>query len=306
MALGMRVSAMVWRFGALTAAAMFLIAAQAAPDVPAAAPMPKLHYAPNDNFDRDGRYTPAGIGFNLADLADPKRLAALPDGARALVWVGMCEGITPEFLDRVTPFLGNSRVFGFFLMDDPDPRPKLFAGKLSAPCEEAKLREESDWLHARMPAARTLVVLMNLGDAKHPSYGGSYRPEHSHIDLFALSAYPCRAEWDGCDYTLIDRYVAAAQASGIPRSGLVPQYQAFGGGMWKDDAGARYILPTPEQESAIIRRWQALVPNPILDMTYSWGSQRGDSALELENVSRLRRFFSEFMASGAGDEHGEP
>ena len=51
-----------------------------------------MHVVPNGNFDACGAYTPAAAGFDLADVA------------------------------AVTPFLHAPRVFGFCLMDDPDPR----------------------------------------------------------------------------------------------------------------------------------------------------------------------------------------
>lgn len=241
------------------------------------APPELFHYGPNHNFDATGKYNPASAGFNVADLHDPQRLDALPGGTKALVWVGMCDGVTPQFLERVSPFIGDQRVFGFFLMDDPDPRPRLGG---TVPCAADKLREESDWLHAHMPGTQTFILLMNLGTARQPFYGEAYRPETTHIDLFSVSAYPCRSEWNGCDFNQMERYVAAAEAGGIPRSRIVPNYQTFGGGQWKDDEDGRYLMPTAAQEKEIIRRWDALVPHPVFDMVYSWGSQRDDDALE--------------------------
>ena len=253
------------------------------------APAELLHYGPNNNFDATGRYVPASAGFNLADLAQPHRLNALPDGVKALVWVGMCAGVTPQFLARVRPFIGDRRVFGFFLMDDPDPRPQ--AGELGpVPCEADKLRAESDWLHANMPGTRTFIILMNLGTARQPFYGEAYRPESTHIDLFSMCPYPCRSEWNGCDFNQVESYVTAAEAGGIPRSQMVPNYQTFGGGQWKDDEGGRYLMPTLAQEEEIIHRWDALVPHPVFDMVYSWGSQRGDYALEDDTA--LQRLFA--------------
>ena len=49
-------------------------------------------------------------------------------------------------------------------------------------------------------------------------------------------------------------------------------------------------MPTPTEEEEIVRQWQVLVPNPVFDMAYSWGSQRDDYALEGDAV--LRRFFA--------------
>jgi hypothetical protein len=140
---------------------------------------------------------------------------------------------------------------------------------------------EADWLHAHAPGAKTFIVLLNLGSSKAPSYAGSYTPANSHVDLFGLAPYPCRTELKQCDFAMIDRYVAAARAAGIPRDRIVPLYQAFGG-VWSDDGGGEYALPTVGQERQILARWGALVPAPVFDYAYSWGSQRGDAALQAD------------------------
>jgi hypothetical protein len=95
---------------------------------------------------------------------------------------------------------------------------------------------------------------------------------------------------NGCEYEMIDRYVTAVESWGVPRSRMVPIYQAFGGGEWRDDVGGQYVLPTPDQERQILARWRALVEAPILDMAYSWGSQKTDVALE--TATNLKRVFS--------------
>lgn len=147
-----------------------------------------------------------------------------------------------------------------------------------------------------MPGTRTFIVLLNLGTARQPFYGGTYRPEATHIDLFGTCPYPCRSEWNGCDFNEVERFVVAAEAAGIPSSHMVPIYQAFGGGQWRDDEHGRYVMPTPAQEEEIVREWQRLVPDPVFDMAYSWGSQRGDHALE--NDPPLQRFFATHNLSG--------
>jgi hypothetical protein len=239
-----------------------------------------LHYAANGNFDRDGRYLPSKLGFNLADVSSVSQLDSLGPDVKALVWVGQCKGADDTFLTTVQPYIGNTKVFGFYLMDDPDPRGIRKSGRLSAPCTPENLKAESDWIHRHMPGARTFIVLMNLSSSKTPSFRNSYNPANSHIDLFGLTAYPCRTERHGCDYGMIDRYIAAAASSGIPRSRMVPIYQSFGGGDWIDDYGGSYRLPTPEQTRQILGRWQRYVDHPVFDVVYSWASQHADIALE--------------------------
>ena len=122
--------------------------------------------------------------------------------------------------------------------------------------------------------------LMNLSSQRNPSFKDSYDPANSHVDLFGTDPYPCRTELQGCDYDMIDRYIAAATSAGIPLSRIVPVYQSFGGGKWSDGDGGRYLLPTPEQAREILARWQKRIGTPEFDVAYSWGSQRGDQALE--------------------------
>lgn len=252
-------------------------------------PAEPLHYAPNGNFGADGRYIPVKAGFNLADVGSASQLETLPAEVKGLVWIGQCNGDDEAFRKAVQPFVGNPKVFGFYLMDDPDPRGML-SGKLSAPCTPEKLRAESDWIHQQVPGTKTFITLMNLSTSQKPSYKDSYNLANSHVDLFGIDPYPCRSELHGCDYDMIDRYVAAAKSWGIPASHIVPVYQAFGGGNWEDGDGGRYLLPTAEQERAILDRWRAYVGAPEFDTAYSWGSQHDDTALE--TASELRDVFS--------------
>jgi hypothetical protein len=243
----------------------------------------RLHFAPNDNFDSNGVYLPAKIGFNVADVSSIRVLDSLPAGVKGLAWVGRCNGVDAPFLETVRPYVGNPKLWGFYLMDGPDP-----TGRYSPRCAADNLKAESDWIHANAPDARTFIVLMNMGSSKTPSFAGSYNPASSHVDLFGFSPYPCRTELNGCDFDMIDRYVAAAESSDIPRLRMVPVYQAFGGGDGPDDGGGQYVLPAVGQEQQILARWGALVPRAEFDYAYSWGSQRGvvalDSSFDLQTL----------------------
>lgn len=243
----------------------------------------RLHLAANGNFDANGDYLPGRVGFNLADVSSVRELGSLPSGVKGLAWVGRCGGVDADFLEAVRPYVGNAKLFGFYLMDDPDP-----TGRYLPLCPADNLKAESDWIHANIPRAKTFIVLMNMGSSKTPSFAGAYTPANSHVDLFGFSPYPCRTELNGCDYDMIDRYVAAAEASGVPKSSIVPVYQAFGGGGWVDDGGGRYVLPTVAEEQEILARWGALVP-AVFDYAYSWGSQRADIALQ--DSSNLQAVF---------------
>ncbi len=257
---------------------------------PAASFGKTLHYAPNRNFSLDGVFLPAGAGFNLADVSKPDEFRQLRQGNRALVWVGQCQGVDQAFLRIVSPYVGSSTLFGFYLMDDPDPRTLAEVENPSHACAVSNLRAEADWIHDHVPGARAVIVLMNMGTVAQPSFKGTYEPASSHVDLFGLSAYPCRTDVAGCDYDTIDRYVAAAIEAGVPRDHIVPTYQAFGEGDWVTDSGGRYSMPDTDQEIAILSRWRQLVPDPEMDMAYSWGAQKGDRALE--NSAVLQAVFA--------------
>ena len=234
-----------------------------------------LHLAANGNFDVNGAYAPGRIGFNLADVSDVATLDALPADVKGLAWIGRCSGVDAGFLKVARPYLGHENLFGFNLMDDPDP-----TGRYAPACSAEKLKAEADWIHANMPQAKTFIVLMNLGSSRAPSFAGTYNPANSHIDLFGISPYPCRTELRRCDLDMIGRFVAAALAADIPKNAIVPVFQSFGGGRWVDDGGGRYRLPTAAEEREIMARWDMLVPDPAFDYAYSWGTQRDDNALQ--------------------------
>jgi hypothetical protein len=234
-----------------------------------------LHYGANSNFAADGSYLPGSIGLNLADVSSVSQLDSLPQGVKGLVWIGQCNGVDRPFMDAVQPYVGHSKLFGFYLMDEPDP-----TGKYQPLCVADNLKAEADFIHASVPGAKTFVLLMNMSSSKTPSFIDTYNFSNSHIDLFGIAPYPCRTELNGCDYEMVDHYVAAAEVSGIPRSSMVPVYQTFGGGNWVDDGGGQFSLPTLSQEQEILARWNTLLATPVFDFAYSWGSQNGDVALE--------------------------
>ena len=140
-----------------------------------------------------------------------------------------------------------------------------------------------------MPDAKTFITMMNMGSSADPDFTGTYNPSNTHIDLFGLDPYPVRSEFPTIDYDLIDRTVAAALESGIPLAKIVPVYQTFGGGGWTTDTGGKYVMPTADEMTAMLDRWEKLVPSPAFDYAYSWGSQNGHTALEDSAI--LQGFF---------------
>ncbi|MER9893823.1 calcium-binding protein [Mesorhizobium sp. M0119] len=237
----------------------------------------------------------ATAGFNLADVQYASQVDALPDGTKGLVYLNEHEGVTASFIEKMTPFLGNPNVFGFYLVDEPDP-----TGRWGTYATAENLKAESDWIHEHFPGAKTFITMMNMGSPTNPDFTNTYNPANTHIDYFGIDPYPVRTGTDTVDYDMIDRAVAAAVKSGIPANNIVPVYQAFGGGNWETSDGGRQVMPTPEQMQTMIDHWAALVPTPGFDYTYKWGTQNGDTALE--SSSELQAVFREHNLATTGAE----
>ncbi|MER8421734.1 calcium-binding protein [Mesorhizobium sp. M1329] len=216
----------------------------------------------------------AKAGFNLASVQYVDQVNELPEGMKGLVYLDEANGVTQSFIDKVTPFLGNPNVFGFFLVDEPDP-----TGQWGTYASAANLKAESDWIHEHFPGAKTYITMMSLGTSVNPDFRGTYNPANTGIDYYGIDVYPVRTDGP-VDYNMIDKFVAAAQASGIPTSQIVPGYQAFGGGEYNTDMGGKYVVPSAAQMEIMMEHWAKLVPSPAFDYAYAWGSQRGDTALE--------------------------
>jgi hypothetical protein len=254
-------------------------------------PTTLLHYAANGGF-TNNTYAPSAAGFNLADISSADELPLLPSGTKALVYLGMTDGVTTAFKAAVQSFINQPQVFGFYLADEPIP------GQVSA----ANLKAESDYIHSVDPGAKTFIVEYNNTSPQNPSY--SFTPANTDIDLFGLDPYPVRPEFTGgVDDSVIAAGVNAAVKAGIPLADIVPVYQAFGA------TSGDYVswgIPTVTQEQQLIAAWGAVVPNPAFDYAYSWGTQAGDTALV--NDPELQQVFATMFASeqggGTGDSGG--
>lgn len=287
------------RRGALAGLALaILCGVGAAFGARAGQPQHAWHFAANNNFDAAGAFLPSSAGFNLADVSSRRELDLLPRGAMGLVWVGQCGGVTAKFKAVVGAVINHPKTFGFYLVDDPDP-----VGIWRTQCKPSDLRAESDWIHRRRPAAVTFVALMNLALSAAPRFSSDYRPNVSHVDLFGVSPYPCRTGPRECDYDMIDRFVQASRNAGIPPSRIVPTFQTFGGGEWRTDSDDAYRLPTPSELQVMLERWDKLVPSPVFDYAYSWGSQRSD--VSLADSADLKTVFAQRNRQGPGAKLGE-
>jgi hypothetical protein len=225
----------------------------------------RLHFAPNDNFGNNNEFLPGPSGFTLADVGSVGELKYLPADVKAMVWVGACDGVDRTFKDVVTPFLGNPKVFGYYLMDEPDP----------AQCLPQNMAAETAWIHQHDPGKLTFTILLNLSASATPKYS----PKQAGMcDLYGLDPYPIRPS--DAYWKWIGAAVQAALKAGFPPAALVPVYQTFGGGSWVSDTDEPYQLPTPSQLAHLITVWNMALPNPPMDVCYAWGSQHKDTALE--------------------------
>jgi hypothetical protein len=227
----------------------------------------RWHYTANGNFGPAGQYLPGGLGFNLADVSSVGDLNRLPAGVLGLVWLGYCGGPDRTFRAKVSPMIGDAKTFGFYMMDEPDPKT----------CPPANMKAECDWIHRYMPSAKTFALLENRGPATAPTFANSYTPASSGLDLIGLDPYPVRSDLPSPDYGEIAGYVQAAEEMGWPQSSLVPVFQAFGGGNWL--GGGTWKLPTPAEEQQLLAIWASVLPAPLFDYAYSWGEQNGDQSL---------------------------
>jgi hypothetical protein len=229
------------------------------------APVTPWHYAPAANF-AAGSYNapgdPGSAGFNLVDVTAPSQLALVPAGDKALVDLGAgagigSHGVDAAFLAAIRPYLGDPRVFGFYLADEPNP----------AVVPASNLETESDWIHANDPGAKTFIVL-----GPGPFFPGGYTPYNTHIDLVGLDPYPVRT-W-GTDYRYLPLAVLTAEwFDGWSRDQIVPVYQAFGG------VGS-FVTPNALEEEVDLLVWGVLTPHPAFDYAYSWGEWGAQSLVD--------------------------
>ena len=244
-------------------------------------PVTSLHYAPNSNIvESNGveTYAPGADGFNLADVSSLAELNALPAGVEGLVYLGMTDGVTAAFEAAVDQYIGDPKLYGFYVADQPTTVPA------------ANIKAEADYIHANLPGTITFMWIQNTGTPTNPVYN-LYNPQNTDIDLFGISPQPIRPQFSGgMDYSVIPDAVNAAVAGGIPLADIVPIYQAFGGGGVASD----YTLPTASQEEQILSTWGASVPTPAFDFAYSWGVQNGDDAIS--NEPSLQAVFAQYNA----------
>jgi hypothetical protein len=230
-----------------------------------------LHYVSNVGSDRS---EVAKLGFNLFDMGpDKAAIDALPRSQRALVWLGNLDNTncTPgyswsEFTAAVDRLAGDPKVFGYFLSDEPHPS--------VCPNAVAHVRQRADYIRAKDPSQRSFIVVLDSSRECGANVGCEYsalRPELSHIDLIGLDPFPC-VLGGGCDLGKIDDRFHRAIVNGIPKSAIVPVFQTFGQTCNPPD-NRHFAVPTEQQMRSILARFAALMPDPVFDFSFGWGSK---------------------------------
>jgi hypothetical protein len=254
----------------------------------------RLHLAVNADVDITG---PASLGFNLLDVAgsasNPRSTAAvvqrLPPGTRALVWVGNLDNAPlgdpcpapdfsyAQFTAQIDALRTNPRVYGYYLADEPHPS--------VCPNAVADLRARADYIHANAPGQKAFILVEDSTNTCGGRLGCEYRalrPAETHVDLVGLDPYPCHYTDSGqplpCDSSAIVAQFDAALASGIPRSAVVPVFQAFGQQGRTDGGIVYYRLPSASELASMLATWNRLLPAPAFDYFYSYGVQCSPSA----------------------------
>lgn len=240
-------------------------------------PQTTLHYAAGGNFDGSNNYLPASCGFNLADCSSLSQVNALPAGVKALVWYEAANGADSAFQSFINQFIGNSKVWGFYLADEPDP-----TGQWGHQISGAQLKAASDYVHSTIPGAKTFMVMMNNGSPSSPQFYPDYAPANTGVDYFGFDPYPVRPPSqqpsfiNGTNYDVIPASINAGVAAGYPIAQMIPIYQAFGGGGYTS-----YTLPTADQLRKLLLVWGLYIKNPAFDYFYAWGQQSGDTSLSM-------------------------
>jgi chitodextrinase len=255
-------------------------AATAACSVPGPGPAPqpgapKYRYIYNSGSDT----AIAQDGWNLYDVSSKSVADALPAGTQSLYWVGDYNNSTCSWemsdsavTSEVQQMVGDSKIFGYFISDEPNP--------YACPNAPAQHKARTALIHSIDPAKQVVIVLDSNGfsgratqDAldQIPLWKGT-------ADVIGLDPYPCY-QGGACDYTWIDRTIAAADAAGIPYWGVV---QAF------DDSSWRW--PTAAEEQHMLTQWGNSHEGGYMTFAWTWAGNNLSSQPAL--LDTLKQFNS--------------
>ena len=182
--------------------------------------------------------TAAADGNNVMDVGSKSAADATPAGTVGLVWIGdydntKCswEVSDSQVQQIVRSGIGDPKVLGYFVSDEPDP--------YACPNAVSDHKARNAMIKSIDPGKITFIVVdSNSGLqtlSQIPLWKGA-------ADYIGYDPYPCHTG-AACDYSWIDQVLAAADASGNPYWLIV---QAFASASWR--------WPTPEEESHMLQQ----------------------------------------------------
>jgi hypothetical protein len=216
-------------------------------------------------------------GWNLVDVGSRSSADELPTGAKGLVWVGdydndSCSWEMSEasLKEEVGAAVRDPKVFGWFFSDEPNP--------YACPKAPTQHKARSHLIHSLDPGSRTVIVLDSNGFkgratpdalAQLPLWKGA-------ADYVGLDPYPCYQR-SSCDFSWIDKTIAAANAAGLNYWGVV---QAF------DDSSWRW--PSAAELSHMLGQWAASRETGYMTFAWTWHGNSLSNKPDLLDL--LRRF----------------
>jgi acid phosphatase type 7 len=252
-------------------------AATAACAVPAPQPgkAPIYRYIYNSGSDA----AIAQNGWNLYDVSSQSVADALPSGTQALYWLGDYDNSKcgwqisdTSVRSTVQQMVGDSKIFGYFISDEPNP--------YACPNAPAQHKARSDLIHSLDPAKQVVIVLDSNGFSGRASQDALDQLPlwKGTADAIGLDPYPCY-QGQACDYTWIDRTIAAADQAGIPYWGVV---QAFNDSNWR--------WPSPEEEKHMLTQWGNSNQRGYMTFAWTWAGNSLSSQPAL--LDTLKQFNS--------------
>jgi hypothetical protein len=230
-------------------------------------------------------------GFNLVDVtgstSNPtttiNTLNALPSGVQALVWVGNLDNAPPgsscpapgfsdtQFHNLVNALAGNSKVYGYYVSDEPHPS--------VCPSAAADIAARSDYIHNVAPGQKSFIIVQDGNGICGATLGCEYSvltPATTHADYIGLDPYPCHysgATPVACDNSVIVTKFNTAVSKGISVSAIIPVFQTFGQEGRIDGKSVFYRTPSSSELQSMLDTWASLTPTPAFDYAYTWGAQ---------------------------------
>jgi Big-like domain-containing protein len=222
---------------------------------PATGSPPPLRFMYSSSMDGVGGALVASYGYNLMDTGSRWAADNAPAGTRGLVWLGDYNNTTcgweqsdAEVRSVVTASIGDPKVAGFFISDEPDP--------FRCPNAPAQHRARTALIHQLDPSTFVVMVVdSNSGQqtlSQIPLWSGA-------ADYIGLDPYPCYTG-EPCDFAWVDNVIRAADAAGLSYWGVV---QAF-----RDTSGWRW--PTADELAHMLGQWSASRESGMMTFAWSW------------------------------------